>query len=81
MTSEVQARLSKCFQSVFPELPLAECPKASMASLARWDSIAQVTLLVAIEEEFSVTFSPEDFEELTSYGLIADFVEGNAVHE
>jgi acyl carrier protein len=81
MTSEVQSRLSQCFQSVFPELPLEECPKASMASLARWDSIAQVTLLVAIEEEFSVSFSPEDFEELTSYGLIADFLESQPTHE
>jgi acyl carrier protein len=78
MTSETQERLSQCFQTVFPDLPAAEIPKASMASLARWDSIAQVTLLVALEEEFALSFSPEDFEELTSFGLIAEFVESQA---
>jgi acyl carrier protein len=57
-----------------------EMPKVSMASLARWDSVAHVTLLSAIGEEFSLDFSPEDFEELTSYALIADYVESRIAH-
>jgi len=72
--NEIQNRVSQCFANVFPDLPAAELPKVSMASLARWDSIAQVTLLAAIAEEFSLDFAPEDFEDLTSFALIADFV-------
>jgi acyl carrier protein len=50
-------------------------PRTSVASLARWDSIAQVTLLSAIGEEFSLDISLDDFEELTSWALIVDYVE------
>jgi acyl carrier protein len=80
MTSEVGARVSRCFLNVFPGLPAEEIPKASVASLARWDSLAHVTLLMAIEEEFSLVLSPLDFEELTSYALIVDCVESQAGH-
>ena len=72
--NDIQEKITRCFANVFPDLPLAELSNASTASLARWDSIAHVTLLSAISEEFSLDISPEDFEELTSYKLIADYV-------
>ncbi len=75
MTTEVQQGVIHCFQNVFPGLPAEEISKASLASLALWDSLAHVTLLMAIEEEFSLVLSPGDFEELTSYDLIVDCVE------
>jgi acyl carrier protein len=72
--NDTQNRILRCFVNVFPDLPPAELSNLSVASLARWDSIAHVTLLSAIAEEFSLDISPEDFEELTSYKLIADYV-------
>jgi len=72
--NDIQNRVSRCFANVFPDLPDSELPKVSMASLARWDSIAQVTLLAAVAEEFSIDFTAEDFEELTSFALITDYV-------
>jgi acyl carrier protein len=73
--NDIQTRISHCFANVFPDVPLAEMPRTSVASLARWDSIAQVTLLSAIGEEFSLDISLDDFEELTSWALIVDYVE------
>jgi acyl carrier protein len=72
--NDIEEKISRCFANVFPDLPLAELANVSTASLASWDSIAHVTLLSAIAEEFSFDISPEDFEELTSYKLIADCV-------
>ena len=46
-----------------------------MTSLATWDSVAHVTLLSAIAEEFGQSFELEAFEELVSFTLIVDYLE------
>jgi acyl carrier protein len=40
---------------------------ASMRTVAKWDSLAQIDLIAALEEEFGVTFDVEEFELMTSY--------------
>jgi acyl carrier protein len=73
-------RLATCFENAFPEIQPDEIPRASTASMAAWDSVAHITLLSAISEEFGVEFAPEDFEELVSYALIADSLESRVNH-
>jgi acyl carrier protein len=73
-----QQRVIRCFSNVFPDLPEEEIPRASTASLALWDSVAHVTLLSSIAEEFGLTFELEDYEELVSYPLIVDRLENHA---
>lgn len=68
-------RIANCFANVFPDIDAAEIPRASTASLAAWDSVAHITLLSAISEDFGVELEPEDFEELTSFALIVDHLE------
>jgi acyl carrier protein len=63
---------------VFPDLRAEEIPRASTASLAAWDSMAHITLLSSIAEEFGKSFELEDFEELVSYALIVDRLEEHA---
>jgi len=41
-----------------------------MASLASWDSLAGITLLSLIEEEFSISISPDDAAGFVSFELI-----------
>jgi acyl carrier protein len=73
-----QQRLTNCFANAFPKIQPDEIPGASAASLAAWDSIAHITLLSAVSEEFGVEFAAEDFEELVSYQSIADYLESRA---
>jgi acyl carrier protein len=73
--NNIPNRVSTCFANVFPDIQAAEIPRASTASLAAWDSVAHITLLSAISEEFNVELEPEDFEELISYALIVDHLE------
>jgi acyl carrier protein len=63
---------------VFPDVAPDRIPGASTASLPAWDSVAHVTLLSAIAEEFGFDFELEDFEELTSYASIVDYVENKS---
>lgn len=80
MMNDLDKRLALCFSNVFPELNDDEIRRASTASIAAWDSVAHVTLLSSVSEEFGQTFELEDFEELISYALIRDRLENPAPH-
>ena len=59
-----------------PDIRPEEIPAASTTTLPGCgDSVAHVTLLSAISEEFGIDFEVEDFEELVSYSLIVDYLE------
>ena len=73
--NDLETKLTHCFSNVFPDVPQSEVRRASAASLAAWDSVAQVTLLTSISEQFGVDFELEDFEELVSYALILDYLQ------
>ena len=73
--NETRVRLEKCFQAVFPELNGPELARASMLSVGGWDSLASVTLLAVLEEEFQIQIDPEDLEHLVSFELILDYLQ------
>ncbi len=73
-------RLTSCFSTVFPDLAPDEIPLASMASVGKWDSLATITLLTVIEEEFDLQIPPEDLEQLVSFDLILDYLERQYAH-
>ena len=72
--AELENRLISCFATTFPELDPQEIPSVSMGSLASWDSLAGITLLSVVEEEFSLSISPEDVAGLVSFELILDYL-------
>jgi len=69
---DLKIRLGRCFRSVFPELGEADVERAGMNSLAAWDSMATVTLLAVIEEEFQIEFSTDETGLLTSFELVLE---------
>jgi acyl carrier protein len=73
--TNLKQRVATCFSHVFPDIREDEIPSASTASLPAWDSIAHVTLLSSVAEEFGIDFEVEDFEELVSYALIVEHLE------
>lgn len=73
--TDISSRVNQCFLNVFPGLETKDLPGANQAGLTEWDSVAHVTLLSAIGEEFQIDIEDEAFESLTSYSLVVDFVE------
>ena len=73
--NDIRDRVTSCFAMVFPGLRADEIPRASSASLAAWDSVAQVNLLTMIGEAFQVEFMLEEFGELTSFAQIVQRLE------
>jgi acyl carrier protein len=72
--AELESRLVNCFSIAFPELAPQEIPSVSMGSLASWDSLAGITLISVIEEEFGIRIAPDDVADLASFGLILDYL-------
>ncbi len=62
-----EARLASCFQAVFPELNADEITVATSDSVANWDSVAGVTLLAVVEEEFCISIESDDLAAFSSF--------------
>ncbi len=59
----VHNKLTKCFAAVFPDLPAAEIPSASLGRVPNWDSLATINLIALIEEEFQIQISGQPLGE------------------
>jgi len=73
--SDTAGRLTQCLSAYFAGLSLEEIPRASMATVGEWDSMASVTLIAVVAEEFGIEVAPEDYERFVSYELILDYLE------
>jgi acyl carrier protein len=71
---DLDARLTRCFSSVFPSLTPEEIRKASLKSIGGWDSLTAVTLLAVVQEEFGVQIDLPDFSDLVSYEAIHNYI-------
>jgi acyl carrier protein len=65
--NNLEARLARCFSIVFPDLDATAIACATMDGVETWDSMATVTLINVVEEEFGIQIAPESIEELTSF--------------
>jgi acyl carrier protein len=70
----LSARLVSCFQVVFPHLPPEAIPSARQDSTDAWDSVAAITLISVIEDEFQVTLDLERMLELTSFAAFLAYL-------
>ena len=64
---ETQTRLSSCFLAVFPDLHSEEISSATSANVLGWDSVAGVTLLAVVEEEFGISIEVDDLSRFNSF--------------
>lgn len=75
---DLRTQLTRCFTAVFPDLSPAEAGRATPRTLPAWDSLANVTLVSVIEEEFAVQIPLEELESLDSFELILAFLRSTA---
>jgi acyl carrier protein len=71
---EIQQRLVKCFQCVFPALPTEEIACSSQASNSAWDSVAAITLANVVEDEFGFQMDLDLLPDLNSFDRILSYV-------
>jgi acyl carrier protein len=72
---ETRQRLTNCFQVVFPDMPQEQIPTASTASVANWDSVAAITLMNVIEDEFGMEMDLDDLADLDSFEKLQAYLQ------
>ena len=64
---EIQIRLARCFLVVFPELNADRIKEANSITVHSWDSVAGVTLIAVVEEEFEIMIEDDDLAKFNSF--------------
>jgi acyl carrier protein len=72
-------RLVRCFASVFPGLPAELIPTVRADTLPEWTSLAAVTLMALVEEEFAVRLDILELPELDSFTAIEAYLRGRSL--
>ena len=76
---EMEDRLVRCFSSVFPDLTAEQIRAASVETVPVWDSLAAVTLVAVLQEEFGLQINLIDLPELVSFVAVQNYVRKNIV--
>jgi acyl carrier protein len=72
---ETRQRLTNCFQVVFPDMPQEQIAAASTATVANWDSVAAITLMNVVEDEFGLEVDLDDLAELDSFEKLHTYLQ------
>jgi len=67
--------LIPCFSAVFADLDEQEIPQVTKQNFAKWDSLANFSLIVVIEEEFGIQVEANDVDGLVSFVSILDYLQ------
>jgi len=76
--NNLEHRLVRCFSSVFPALSEDQIRNASVDSVPDWHSLASVTLISVVQEEFGVQVGLTDLPDLVSFSAVQDYVQHHA---
>jgi acyl carrier protein len=76
--SEVRERLTEVFRTTFGDESIVLSPEMTADDIAAWDSVSHITLIYAIEDEFGITLSAKDLENLGNVGDLLAAVERRA---
>jgi acyl carrier protein len=68
-------RVQTVFSDVFQIAREQVRPDSSPDTIPNWDSLQHLNLVLALEQEFQVQFTPEEIEQLLSVELVAALLE------
>lgn len=71
-------RLNDVFRSVFDDESIELTDETTAQEVDGWDSVAHISLIFAVEEEFGIKLSAGDLKKLDSVGDLRSAVERRA---
>ncbi len=70
---EVLNRLQKIFRELFDDETMILTEELKADDLEKWDSIQHISILTEVSEEFGISFSMDELQNISS---VRDIVEG-----
>jgi acyl carrier protein len=71
---EIKNSLTEIFKDVFDDESIALTSETTADDIDEWDSLSQITLLVAIEKEFKITLTFVEVQNLKNVGDMLDLI-------
>ena len=71
---EPLAAIQEIFRQVFDDDNMVITPQTSRRDVAEWDSVAQVKLILTLEEEFDIRFTEDEVSSLETVGDLLEAV-------
>lgn len=72
---EILARLQPIFRDVLDDPSLVVTAESSARTIEQWDSLAHISIVSAIEQEFKVRFALGELETLNNVGEMIGLME------
>jgi acyl carrier protein len=69
-TTEIEAQVRQIVAELFALQPAEINDDTSRDSVAAWDSVQQLNLVLALEQAFDVAFAPDEIEQMMSFPAI-----------
>lgn len=73
---EVFTKLNKIFRNNFDDESIELTDYTSSADIEDWDSLEQINLVVAIQEDFQIKFNIEEVNDIKNVGEMVDLILG-----
>jgi acyl carrier protein len=70
----IQAKLTPIFRRIFDSPTLVLSDAQNLKDLPNWDSLNQINLIIAIEQEMHVKFKLEDLNRISTTGSIIQII-------
>ena len=74
-TEEIEKRLTEVFRDVLDRESIVLVRETTAADIEEWDSLAHISLLVAIEKEFNISLTLTEVEQLRNVGDMFDLIQ------
>ncbi len=75
MANQIEARLTRVFQTVFDDDSLQIRPEMTADDVEDWDSLTHINLITAVEREFKVKLTTSEVMGLKNVGDLTALVE------
>jgi acyl carrier protein len=75
----MENRIKNIFSAVFGIEPASVNTKSSPDSISEWDSVKHMQLVMALEEEFNITFTDDELGDLLNFSLICEVIKDKIV--
>lgn len=67
-------RLTECFRQTFADDTLVLKPDTSPMQVKGWDSFNHINFMLSVENEFGVTFTTDEIQNMKSVGQLVDLL-------
>ena len=73
--SDILEELQPIFQDIFEDDELSITAESNAATVEDWDSLAHITLIFAIEQEFEIKFALGELEAMKNVGDMVELMQ------